>query len=411
MPTLVHCPKCATNFSVSDERRNQPVRCARCGTHFALASLVGELRPGAEKTPQSIDRYVIKSKLGAGAFGVVYRAHHPVLDRDVALKVLRPMSESAVKRFLREARILAKFDHPNIVKIHDAGQQEKQYYLATGLVEGRTLADILQAGALPPVQAVELVIQILDALEYAHTFPGGAVVHRDVKPANAMVDMTGRVHLMDFGMAGGDDQPGTRLTQMGTTVGTPAYMSPEQAEGRIDRIGPTADQYSAGVVLYEALTGHRPFEVAGPLIFVHIVSSMPPPLTRYRPDLDPELERLCLKALAKQPADRHRSAGTFAALLRDWLGRQHLSPIAVVPRQAMKATDPVMHLPTPEPTPSFVSTAPSPRRSSGMLWLVLVLLLLVLGGGAAAFFFLRTSTPTTSSAPTDNKGYRNRINE
>src|SRR5258706_15981410 len=99
MPTLVRCPKCATSFNISDERASRPVRCARCGTNFAVGQIAGELR--SAKTPQTIDRYVIKSKLGAGAFGVVYRAHHPVLDRDVALKVLKPMSESAVARFLR----------------------------------------------------------------------------------------------------------------------------------------------------------------------------------------------------------------------------------------------------------------------------------------------------------------------
>src|SRR5262249_55873911 len=160
--------------------------------------------------------------------------------------------------------------------------------------------------------------------------------------------------------------------------------------------GPASDLYSAGVILYEALTGHRPFEVSGPAIFVHIINSMPPPLSRHRPDIDPELEALCLKALAKKPEERYPSAGEFARQLREWLGRQGLEQPASSPPFSQRASEPVLHLPEPELAPGLVSTqspestteSPSPTTpapaSGRKLWVVLLVLLVLLSAGGIA---------------------------
>src|SRR5262249_15518134 len=156
-----------------------------------------------------------------------------------------------------------------------------------------------------------------EALAYAH---GQGVLHRDVKPDNALVDDQDRLFLTDFGLAAVLDQAGSRLTREGSLLGTPAYMSPEQAGGHLAEGAATSDQYSAGVLLYELVPGRLPFEGAVSVILYHILKTPPEPPSRFKADLDPALERVCLKAMAKQKADRFPDCSAFAAALRAWLG-------------------------------------------------------------------------------------------
>lgn len=352
----------------------------------------------AAALPAAIGPYEVVKLLGSGAFGDVYLARHPVLERDVALKILRSLSDQAVQRFLREAKVLAKMDHPNIVRVYDAGQHEKNYYLASAFIAGRDLNAFVQMGGMEPRRAVRLIVQLLEALAYAHE---RGVLHRDVKPANAMVDDKDHLYLMDFGLAGLaglGDEGGARMTHDGAVMGTPSFMSPEQAAGKTQEIGPAADLYSAGVALYQVLTGRLPFEEPFPLVVYHVVNTVPPPPSRFRPDLSPVLEKICLKALAKNPAERFASGREFADALQKWLkqpataSRQPAPPPVpappVAPQSATVAPqNTVESAPQPRTRPKPVAKAepavpPPPEKSRTGLFIVLaVLAVAVLGAG------------------------------
>ena len=268
--------------------------------------------------PSRIGRFEVRAFLGAGAFGAVYRAGDPLLGREVALKVAHPGlldNPAQVERFLREARAAAGLRHPHLVPVYDAGREGDTYYLAAAFIEGRTLAQARKQGDLDIRQAVDVVRQLAEALAYAHR---RGVVHRDVKPANVLVGTGVQAYLADFGLA---HRQGTaeKLTHEGAVVGTPAYMAPEQAEGRIGEPLPASDQYSLGVVLYELLCGQTPFIGPPVSVLYEVLHKEPPPPRRLNPRLPRDLERVCLKAMAKRPADRYPDCQELADDLRRWL--------------------------------------------------------------------------------------------
>jgi WD40 repeat protein/serine/threonine protein kinase len=284
-----------------------------------------------EELPARIGPYEITQELGRGAFGVVYKGHDPKLKRDVAIKVLNRNalhSTKAVERFLREAQVVAQMHHNHIVPVYELGEYEECHYIASRFIPGKTLADLIPEEGMGAIEAVGLVLQLLEALTYAHEMN---VLHRDIKPANAIVDAKGHLYLVDFGLAGWVSQTEGRATQLGTVMGTPFYMAPEQARGDINNVHETADQYSAGVVLYEMLTGHVPFEGGPTVVLLHNVINTPPPRpSEFRVDLDPQLEEICLKALAKTPEERYPSCLDLADALRTWkTARGSPLPIAV----------------------------------------------------------------------------------
>ncbi|MCI0459157.1 MAG: protein kinase [Gemmataceae bacterium] len=272
--------------------------------------------------PRQIGRYRILGKLGAGGMGTVYRVHDLDLQRDVALKVPRfwgPPEQQAKQaaRFQREARAAARIWHPNVCPVFDVAEHDGSPYVVMALVEGETLAALLaRQGPLDVGQVIALALQLLDALATVHAL---GIVHRDLKPGNILLDPTGRAVLTDFGLAHLVLQS-EHLTSEGLIVGTPHYMAPEQAAGHANEIGPPADLYSLAVVLYQMLTGRRPFE-GPPLTVLHrIVHEHPPPPSQFRPGLPDAVEGAILRAMRKDPSERFPDARAFAAALAPVLG-------------------------------------------------------------------------------------------
>ncbi len=284
---------------------------------------------GDDLIGRTLGGYKVEYRLGAGATGVVFRATHPSHSAPVALKVLHDnlgTISSLKRRFEREARVLSKLEHPNIVHIMDFGVVEGLTFIAMELLEGLTLEDVLDEAPLDPNRALDITAEVLEGLAFAHRLH---VVHRDLKPANVFLCRGGRngdktkdrVKLLDFGLAkilSDDDvaEDGT-LTRRGRIVGTPAYMAPEQITGV--SLDVRADVYAVGVLLYELLADRRPFlsERRSELLRAHLLEP-PPPLTSVRDGLtlDPQLEALVMRALEKDPNKRHADATELLYELR-----------------------------------------------------------------------------------------------
>jgi serine/threonine-protein kinase len=264
----------------------------------------------------AVPGYEILGELGRGGMGVVYQARQTALRRVVALKMVLAgphASAQEMGRFRTEAEAVARLAHPNIVQIHEVAEHNGCPYFSMELCPGGSLADRLARAPLPPTQAAALVEVFAHALDAAHA---KGVVHRDLKPANVLLAEDGTPQVTDFGLAKKLDEVGQ--TQSGAIMGTPSYMAPEQACGRSKEIGPAADVYALGAILYECLTGRPPFKAATPLDTIHQVVAEEPASPRLlSPHLGRDLETICLKCLEKEPARRYPSAGALA----DDLGR------------------------------------------------------------------------------------------
>jgi len=336
--------------------------------------------------PEQLGRYRIIKELGRGAMGLVYLAHDPEIDRDVAIKTVQifaslPERErgEARERLLREARAAGKLLHPGIVALFDAGEADGALYLAMEYVEGRTLDHYCRAGSLLQVDEVaEMVARIAESLEYAH---GAGIIHRDVKPTNLMHVGGHAVKIMDFGLAKPSEG---ELTRDGALFGTPSYMSPEQIRGQ--NLDGRSDLFSLGVVLFELLTGERPFpgETISSIIY-RIVNEEPRDIADFSERIDPPLSGFLQRALAKDPGDRFSSGALFAAELRAAAGLSDSRTAVEAPPAAGGVAGqqgeppiPESNLPAPERT--------RPRRSSiGPFILGIVLLIVLVGGGAYIF--------------------------
>src|SRR5213082_776870 len=257
--------------------------------------------------------YRILEQLGRGGTSVVYRAEHVRLGRPAALKLLSPgLGESDFRtRFLRESQLAASLDHPSIVPVYDAGDEDGLLYIAMACVDGSDLKTLLaQEGRLPVRRALRIVGQIASALDAAHA---RGLVHRDVKPGNILVGAGDRALLSDFGVVKELATAGT--TRTGGFVGSIAYCAPEQIEGR--DVDPRADQYALACVLYECLVGTSPFHRSSDVAVLNAhLHASPPKLTKAAPDLPAALEPVLAKALSKSPLDRYASCGEFVAALR-----------------------------------------------------------------------------------------------
>jgi WD40 repeat protein/tRNA A-37 threonylcarbamoyl transferase component Bud32 len=272
--------------------------------------------------PAVLGRYQLRTELGTGASAIVYRAYDPKFHREVALKVFRvdqPAGADFVERFDRDAQIVAQLRHPNIVPLHETGEDGCQCYIDMELIEGQTLETRLQrqlGQARDLREAAELVRKVAQALDYAHS---RGIVHRDVKPSNILLDACGEPQITDFGLARQVDSEQT-ITKPGQILGTPVYMSPEQAAGRAHEADGRSDVFSLGVVLYRLLSGRLPFESTDPLaVLEQILHQEPPRPWTLNAAIPRDLETICMKALEKDAAYRFASAGAFAEEIWRWL--------------------------------------------------------------------------------------------
>lgn len=275
--------------------------------------------------PVMIGRFELLGELGTGSFGYVFRAHDTGLDRIVALKLQRAgnmASDEDVARFLREARSVAQLSHPGIVSLFESGQTEDSVcYLVTEFVEGRTLEECVNDHFEPNWRTLaEQVARLADSLDYAHQH---GVIHRDIKPSNVLIDSAGRPHVMDFGLALRETGDAT-LTSDGRIMGTPAYMSPEQARGDSHLVDARTDVYSLGVVMYELLTGERPFQGNRRMLLLQVLEDDPRPPRQLNDTVPRDLETICLKAMSRNSARRYQSARELADDLRRYLNGEHV---------------------------------------------------------------------------------------
>ncbi len=270
--------------------------------------------------PKQLGRFKILKVLGEGAFGTVYHAHDPHLDREVALKVPRAgvlETQEDIERFLQEARAVADLRHAHVCPIYDFGRIDDDYFIVMAYIAGKPLSSVITGRKKIAERKIAAVIRkIALALDAAHKL---GVVHRDLKPANIMIDKQGEPVVMDFGLARRITGDAAQITHSGAVLGTPAYMPPEQAKGDSNAVGPRSDVYSLGVILYELLCGQRPFGGSVAEVFASILHREPSPPSAYRSGVNPRLEAICLKAIAKQPKDRHDSMAALAETLTDYL--------------------------------------------------------------------------------------------
>ncbi len=301
------------------------------GTSPSSAGLYSpDFVPGATVLPAQLGEYELIEEIGRGGMGVVYRATQKTLSRTVAIKMLlrRDLASAAdLSRFRREAEAAAQLDHPGLVSIYEVGECEGHPFYSMQFIEGTTLAKRLADGTLSVHEGVTLLIKVADAVHAAHS---GGVLHRDLKPSNILIDLSGQPHVSDFGLAKrlqtGDAMTHTTMTHTGAILGTPHYMSPEQAAGSRGDVGPTSDVWSLGAIFYQMLTGQPPFQASNPMDTLMAVLEADPPLPRsIHANIDRDLEMIVLKSLQKPQELRYKTAAALADDLRAFLNGESLA--------------------------------------------------------------------------------------
>ncbi len=322
---------CARNPDIADELRRLlgavlVTDTAGASRDEGLADVTDDSRRWKSlRLPTTVGDYELIEELGRGGMGVVFRARQISLGREVAVKMIlrgRLASQSDLQRFLAEASATAKLEHAGIVPVYDVGDVDGRPFFSMQLIDGPTLSDLVSRGPLPQREAAEIVAQVARAIGFAHR---SGVLHRDLKPSNILIADDGAAMVTDFGLAK-QMTDSDEVTRSGMLLGTPAYMSPEQASGRRGLVGPASDVYSLGCVLYFALTGRPPFVADSPMELVMLVIEQDPaPPRALRPSLDRDLEMITIRCLQKPIDLRYESADALAADLEAYLADERVS--------------------------------------------------------------------------------------
>lgn len=300
----IRCPQCKSLLSVVDAVSiDDEASCPTCGSHFPLADMTMSYRA---TVIDQIGHFELLDNVGTGQFGSVWRARDTRLNRIVAIKIPRAdeLDEHRRGLFLREARAAAALDHPHIVHVYEVGEDRDSIFIASQFIDGVTLRSRLASQPYSPHATAALLATVCRAIHHAHE---AGVIHRDLKPSNILIDVDGQPHISDFGMAKQENSEVT-LTLSGQILGTPAYMSPEQARGDSSRSDRRSDVYSLGVILYEMLTGQRPFDGSSTMLLLQIQSQDPRAPRSINQEIPRDLETICLKALSKAPERRFATA-------------------------------------------------------------------------------------------------------
>jgi len=334
-PTLAYVPKSElpneeslkTTASEYDEQKideSDRTRRFETGVTHGVDQQKGA-RESTSKVVKYFGQYELVSEIARGGMGIVYRARQRNLNRTVALKMILSGAIAApedVKRFYTEAEAAASLEHPNIVPIYEIGEHEGQHFFSMALVDGKSLAEPLKDGPLGAKEAAAIMAKVADAIDYAHS---KGVIHRDIKPANILIDPKGDPKITDFGLAR-IDEGDSILTRTGLILGTPSFMPPEQASGKVRDIGPASDVYSIGATLYCLITGQPAFQGSSPLETLNMVLNEPPKDPRsYVPSIPRDLQTICLKCLEKRPQDRYPSAGAVSRDLNHFLSGEPIT--------------------------------------------------------------------------------------
>jgi serine/threonine-protein kinase len=298
------------------------------------AASTPEMELSQHPFPRNFGDYELLSEVGRGGMGVVYKARQKDLDRVVALKMILASelaSAQEVRRFYAEAQLAGRLRHPRIVAIHEIGQHGGQHYFTMDFIDGRSLLDVLREGPTDVETAVRWIAAVARAVDYLHA---QGVIHRDLKPANLLLDASGELFVTDFGLAkllvGSNGR-----TKTGTILGTPSYMAPEQASGRLSEISPRSDVFSLGAILYELVTGKAPFAADSPLdTLLNVLEGEPTWPREINRRVPRDLARICMKCLEKNPAERYPSAAALAEDLEAFLRGEPVegTRFAVIPR-------------------------------------------------------------------------------